>query len=48
MTALADLQQHLARFWAIPYHKDDQLNTKLDEVQSWQQARIQQDSPRPL
>ena len=41
MAALADLQQHLARFWALPYHQDVALNTKLDEVQAWQRARIQ-------
>ena len=40
MAALADLQQHLTRFWALPHHEDDALNTKLKEVQSWQQARI--------
>jgi len=42
MTALADLQQHLTRFWAMPHHQDDALNAKLKEVQSWQQARLQQ------
>ncbi|MBH0007013.1 MULTISPECIES: FFLEELY motif protein [unclassified Psychrobacter] len=40
MTALADLQQHLTRFWALPHHQDDELNTKLKDVQSWQQARL--------
>ena len=42
MTALADLQQHLTRFWALPHHQDKALDAKLKEVQSWQQARIQQ------
>ena len=40
MTALADLQQHLTRFWALPHHQDNELNTKLKGVQSWQQARL--------
>ena len=40
MAALANLQQHLTRFWALPHHENDALNTKLKEVQSWQQARI--------
>ena len=40
MTALADLQQHLTRFWAMPHHEDETLDTKLKEVQSWQQARL--------
>ena len=40
MSALANLQQHLNRFWALPHHKDAALNTKLKEVQTWQQARI--------
>lgn len=42
MTALADLQQHLTRFWALPHHQDEALNTSLKAVQSWQQARLQQ------
>lgn len=41
MTALVDLQQHLTRFWALPHHQDEALNTKLNAVQSWQQARLQ-------
>ncbi|MDN5620295.1 MAG: hypothetical protein L0G63_07440 [Psychrobacter sp.] len=41
MTALVDLQQHLTRFWALPHHQDEALNTKLKAVQSWQQARLQ-------
>lgn len=41
MAALADLQQHLVRFWSLPYHQDVALSTKLDEVQAWQRARIQ-------
>ena len=40
MTALANLQQHLNRFWALPHHADAALNTKLKEVQALQQARI--------
>ena len=40
MSALANLQQHLNLFWALPHHSDAALNTKLKEVQSWQQARI--------
>ena len=40
MSALANLQQHLNRFWALPHHEDAALNTKLKEVQAWQQARI--------
>lgn len=40
MSALANLQQHLNRFWALPHHKDAALNIKLNEVQSWQQARL--------
>ena len=40
MSALANLQQHLNRFWALPHHKDAALNTKLKEVQAWQKARI--------
>merc|ERR1712194_339217 len=26
----------------MPHHQDDELNAKLKEVQSWQQARLQQ------
>lgn len=40
MTALADLQQHLTRFWALPHHENDVLRAKLNEVQTWQQVRI--------
>ncbi|MDN3454004.1 MULTISPECIES: hypothetical protein [unclassified Psychrobacter] len=40
MAALADLQQHLTRFWALPHHQDDNLSAKLKEVQGWQQVRI--------
>ena len=40
MSALANLQQHLDRFWALPHHEDAALNEKLNEVQSWQQERI--------
>ncbi|WP_349773369.1 hypothetical protein [Psychrobacter sp. WY6] len=41
MASLADLQQHLNRFWALPYHEDLALNDKLSEVQAWQRDRIQ-------
>ena len=41
MSALADLQQHLIRFWALPHHQNAELNTKLNAVQAWQQSRIQ-------
>lgn len=41
MSALADLQQHLIRFWTLPHHQDSALNTKLNEVQAWQQSRLQ-------
>ena len=40
MAALANLQQHLTLFWALPYHQDALLNTKLKEVQLWQQTRL--------
>ena len=40
MTALADLQQHLTRFGALPHHENDVLRAKLNEVQTWQQVRI--------
>lgn len=40
MTALADLQQHLTHFWALPHHENDVLRAKLNEVQTWQQVRI--------
>lgn len=41
MSALTDLQQHLTHFWALPHHQDAELNIKLNEVQAWQQARLQ-------
>ncbi|KAA0915373.1 FFLEELY motif protein [Psychrobacter sp. ANT_WB68] len=41
MSALANLQQHLNRFWTLPHHENAALNTKLKEVQSWQQARLE-------
>jgi len=41
MSALSDLQHHLTRYWALRCHHDAELNTKLNEVQSWQRARIQ-------
>ena len=40
MAALANLQQHLNHFWALPHHHNKRLNNKLKKVQSWQQARI--------
>lgn len=42
MSALSELQQHLTRYWALPYHQNEQLNTTLNEVQIWQRARLQQ------
>ncbi|MGM8871318.1 FFLEELY motif protein [Psychrobacter sp. 2Y5] len=42
MSALSELQHHLARFWQLPYHDDAALNEKLIEVQAWQRARIEQ------
>ncbi|MBU5616395.1 hypothetical protein KPY62_04605 [Psychrobacter sp. TAE2020] len=41
MSALSELQRHLTNYWALPYHQDAELNTKLNEVQAWQRARIQ-------
>lgn len=41
MSALSELQRHLTKYWALPYHQDAELNTKLNEVQAWQRARIQ-------
>lgn len=41
MSAFLELQQHLTRYWAFPYHDDPQLNTVLNEVQAWQRIRIQ-------
>lgn len=41
MSALSELQNHLTHYWALPYHQDAELNTKLNEVQVWQRARIQ-------
>ena len=32
MSALANLQQDLNRFWALPHHDDAALNTKLKEI----------------
>ncbi len=40
MSALANLQQHLDRYWALPYHQNEALHAKLNEVQDWQRARI--------
>ncbi|WP_440454341.1 FFLEELY motif protein [Psychrobacter sp. ASPA161_9] len=41
MSALSELQQHLTRYWALPYHDDEALHAKLNDVQAWQRARIQ-------
>lgn len=41
MTAFLELQQHLTRYWALPYHDDETLNRALNEVQTWQRLRIQ-------
>ncbi len=41
MTAFSELQQHLTRYWALPYHEDEHLNRALNEVQTWQRLRIQ-------
>ena len=41
MSALSELQQHLTRYWALPYHNDAALEAKLVEVQAWQRARLQ-------
>ncbi len=41
MAALTELQRHLTHYWALPYHEDQPLNDKLNEVQTWQRARIQ-------
>ena len=40
MSALSELQHHLTRYWALPYHQDSTLNDTLNEVQTWQRARI--------
>lgn len=41
MSALSNLQQHLAHFWQLPHHDNKALENKLIEVQSWQRARIE-------
>ncbi|WP_350560717.1 FFLEELY motif protein [Psychrobacter sp. CAL346-MNA-CIBAN-0220] len=41
MSALSELQNHLKRFWSLPYHQDAELSARLSEVQTWQRARIQ-------
>ncbi|MDN5565361.1 MAG: hypothetical protein L0G25_01060 [Psychrobacter sp.] len=41
MAALTELQRHLTHYWALPYHEDQVLNDKLNEVQAWQRGRIQ-------
>ena len=40
MSALSELQRHLTHYWALSFHEDAELNTKLNEVQDWQRARI--------
>lgn len=40
MSALSDLQTHLQHYRELPYHQDEALSQKLDEVQSWQRERI--------
>lgn len=41
MSALSELQHHLTRYWALPYHEDADLKAKLNNVQTWQRTRIQ-------
>lgn len=41
MSALSELQHHLARFWQLPHHDNEALKVKLDQVQAWQRARIE-------
>ena len=41
MSALSELQHHLTRYWALPYHQDAALEAKLVEVQAWQRERLQ-------
>lgn len=40
MSALSELQTHLNHYWELPHHKDEELNSKLNEVQDWQRTRI--------
>ena len=40
MSALSDLQTHLNHYRQLPHHSDAALSQKLEEVQSWQRARI--------
>ena len=42
MSSLSDLQIYISDFWQLPYHSDAILEEKLDEVQSWQRARMSQ------
>ena len=42
MSALSDLKGHLDHYRQLPYHSDAKLASKLEEVQAWQRARIQQ------
>lgn len=41
MSALIELQHHLDHYWTLPFHENDVLKAKLDEVQTWQRERIQ-------
>jgi len=40
MAALTELQQHITHYWSLPYHQDEALNIKLNEVQAWQRDRL--------
>lgn len=41
MSALSKLDDHLTRYWALPYHDDEVLQERLNEVQAWQRARLE-------
>lgn len=41
MSALLELQDHLAHFWQLPHHDNETLKAKLDQVQAWQRTRIE-------
>lgn len=40
MCFLTDLQNNLSEFWALPYHQNQTLQNKLNQVQTWQRERI--------
>ena len=40
MSSMSDLQIYISNFWQLPYHQDAVLEKKLNEVQSWQRARM--------